>query len=104
MYILAPWWFYFFYPLTPHLVKEVDNDIVFLDAQAVEVLSHDIRQLVTGLSPEFSASCDCRGVEPDASWLSQHPFMVVADESGRSPEAVGSSVGMENVSIKRRPL
>lgn len=104
MYILAPWRLSLFHPLAPHLVKEIDDDIVLLNAHAVKVLSHYVGQLVLGLSSELFASCDRGGVEPDASRLRQHPFVVVADEGSRRPEAVGSAIRMEDVPVKSGPL
>jgi len=85
-------------------VKEVDDDVVFLDTQAVEVLPHRVRQLVFALSPEFFAPCDCWGIDANASCLREHPLMVVTGKCGRRAQSVGSAVGMENISFESRPL
>ena len=97
-------WLPFCDPLTSDLVEEVDDDVVLLHAQAVEVLPHDVCQLVLGLSPELFASCDCRRVEANASRLGEHPFVMVADEGGWRLEAVRTAVGVEDVSLESRPL
>jgi hypothetical protein len=68
------------------------------------VLSHDVSQLVLGLPPKLFASCDCRRVEPNASWLSEDPFVVIADEGGRRLEAVCATVCVENVPVEGGPL
>jgi hypothetical protein len=68
------------------------------------VLPHDIGQLVLGLPPKLFAPCDCRRVEPNAPWLGEDPFVVIADEGGRCLEAVRATVGVENVPVKGGPL
>lgn len=85
-------------------MEELDNDVVFLHAQAVEVLPHDIGQLVFVLPPDFLALCDGRGVEADAPRLGQYPFVVVADEGGWCLETVCSAVGVEDLSLESGPL
>ena len=104
MYILASLGLSFCHPLTPHFMEELDDDVVFLHAQAVEVLPHHIGQLVLVLSSEFFALCDGRRVEANAPRLGQYPFVVVADESGRCLETVGSAVGVEDFSLESGPL
>lgn len=38
------------------LVQEVDNDIVLLDADAVEMTSHSLGEVLLALSPELGPS------------------------------------------------
>ncbi len=90
--------------LAPDLVEELDEHIVLLHAQAIEVLSHHVGQLVLVLPPKILASCDCRRVEADAAGLGEGPFVVVADEGCRCLEAVGAAVGVEDVSFEGGPL
>jgi hypothetical protein len=85
-------------------VEEVDNDVVLYHAQAIEVLAYHVGQPVLALPAELFASCDCWGVEANASRLGEDPFVVVADEGGRRLEAVGSAVGMQDVPVKGGPL
>jgi hypothetical protein len=102
--VVSSLWFPLCYPLTSDLVEEVYDDVVLLHAQAVEVLPHDVCQLVLGLSPELFASRDCRRVEANASRLGEHPFVVIADEGSRRLQAVRSAVRVEDVSFESGPL
>jgi len=104
MYILALRRFALCDSLSPGLVEEIDDDVVLLHPQAVEVLSHHIRQLVFVLPPEVFASCNCRRVEANATGLGEDPAVVVADEGGRRLQAVCSAVRVENVSFEGGPL
>ena len=91
-------------PHAPDLVEKVDNDIVFLYAQAVKMLPHRIRQGILALSAEFSASRDRGRVDPDAPRLRKDPLMDGISEGCRSVQAVGSAVSMENVPLESGPL
>ena len=75
-----------------------------MHAQAVEVFSHHVGQLVFVLPPKIPASCDGRRVEANAPGLGEGPFVVVADEGCRCLEAVGAAVGVEDVSFEGGPL
>lgn len=90
--------------LSAHFVQEVDNDVVFLDAQPVEVFSHSTAQLVLALSPEFLAPCHRRRVQSNAAWFGQDPFADVVCKGGRCVEAVGPPVRVEDVALECRPL
>ncbi len=48
--------------LAPPLVQKIDNDVVLLDAEAVEVLADHVGQLVFPLAPQVSLSCHRRGL------------------------------------------
>jgi hypothetical protein len=85
-------------------MEEFNDDVVFLHAEAVEVLPHHIGQLVFVLSSECFALCDGRRVEANAPRLGQYPFVVVADESRRGLETVCSAVGVEDLSLESGPL
>jgi hypothetical protein len=40
----------------PHFVQELDNYIVLLDADTVEMSSHNLREIILGLAPELRLS------------------------------------------------
>ena len=86
------------------LVKEVNDDVVFLDAKPVKVLPHRAGQLILALSSELLAPADGRGVQADASGLGKNPLVYIAGECGRCVETVGSSVSVEDVPFESGPL
>ena len=50
-------------PLAADLVEKVDDDIIFLDAEPVEVFPHIVRQLVFALPPKILSSRHGRRVQ-----------------------------------------
>lgn len=86
--------------LTPDLVEEVDDDVVFLDAESVEVLPHRVGELVFALSLEFLTPRHCRRMQTDTARAGQNPLAVFAREGGWGIEAVGSTVGMKHFSLE----
>ncbi len=90
--------------MTPDLVEEVNNDVVFLYTETVEMLPHSVRKLVFGLSAKFFASRNRWGVNADAPSSGEDPLMDVAGEGGRGVEAVGSAVSVEDVAVESGPL
>lgn len=89
--------------LVLELANEVDNDIVFLDAQIVEVFSDGHCEALLILSA-FLASKHRRRVHADPAGLREHSLVECAGEGAGSVEAVLAAVGVKSVSLKGRPL
>lgn len=87
----------------PNFVDEVDNDIVFLDTKAVEVLAHSLGQLFLVL-PLLLAPQHRRRVDPYASWLGKDRLVKSAREGAREAEVVFAAVGVKRLAVKRGPL
>lgn len=48
-----------------HFVQEIDDNIVLLDADTVEMPSHNLGEIILGLTPELRLSRHCWGPSAD---------------------------------------
>lgn len=89
--------------LAPHFVNQVDDDIVLLDAQAIEVLPHGHGELLSVL-PHLFPPCHGRGVYANAAWSHEYRLVEGAGEGAGRVELVFATVCVESVSVESRPL
>lgn len=89
--------------LAPYFVNQVDDDIVLLDAQAIEVFPHSHGELLSVLS-YFFPPCHGRGVYADAAWSHEYRLVEGAGEGAGRVELVFAAVCVESVSVESRPL
>lgn len=85
-------------------VDQVDNDIVFLDTNAVEVFSNSSSQLLLCLAVLLSPACHGRRVDSDAARSRENYVMVRGGEGQRGVEAVFAAVLVECFAFNRLPL
>lgn len=85
-------------------MEEINDDIVFLNAQPVEVFTNGIGELTCVLPSKLFAPSDSGRVDTNTSRLCENPLMIFALKRSRGVESVGSSIRMQNVAVESRPL